>query len=79
MGQPILSLIQIFQKMLETEIKYKLLMEINKESLGQYGSDCNIFLSLMKMLWKENMDQTVLSFMIFLWYLSYRTWLNSEI
>ena len=65
MGQPILSLIQIFQKMLETEIKYKLLMEINKESLGQYGSDCNIFLSLMKMLWKENMDQTVLSFMIF--------------
>ena len=50
MGQPILSLIQIFQKMLETEIKYKLLMEINKESLGQYGSDCNIFLSLMKML-----------------------------
>ena len=40
MGQPILYLIQIFQRMLETEIKHKLLMEINKESLrGQYGSD----------------------------------------
>ena len=32
MDQPILSLIQIFQKMLETGIKHKLLMEINKES-----------------------------------------------
>ena len=40
MGQPLLSRIQFFQKMLETEIKHKLLMEINKESLrGQYGSD----------------------------------------
>ena len=40
MGQPLLSLTQIFQKMLETETKRKLLMEINKESLrGQYGSD----------------------------------------
>ena len=39
MGQPILSLIQVFQKMLETEIKHKLLMEIYKESLRkQYGS-----------------------------------------
>ena len=44
MGQPVLSLIQVFQKMLETEIKHKLLMEINKKSMrGQYGSDCNIF------------------------------------
>ena len=43
-GQPVLSLIQIFQKMLETEIKHDLLMEINKESLrGQCGSDCHIF------------------------------------
>ena len=33
MGQPVLSLIQIFQKMLETDIKYELLMEIYKESL----------------------------------------------
>ena len=33
MGQPVLSLIQIFQKMLETEIKHELLVEINKESL----------------------------------------------
>ena len=32
------QLIQIFQKILETEIKHKLLMKINKESLrGQYG------------------------------------------
>ena len=44
MGQPILSLIQIFEKMLETEIKHKILMEINKESFrGKNGSDCNIF------------------------------------
>ena len=33
MGQTILSLIQVFQKMLETEIKYELLVEIYKESL----------------------------------------------
>ena len=40
MGQTILSLIQVFQKMLETEIKYDFLMEIYKESLrGQFGSD----------------------------------------
>ena len=38
MDQPILSLIQIFQKMLETEIKHELLIEINKESLrGHMG------------------------------------------
>ena len=49
MGPPVLSLIQIFQKMLEREIKHELLMEINKESLRkQYGSDCNIFWRLMK-------------------------------
>ena len=73
MGQPVLFLIQIFQKMFETEVKHKLLLEINRESLrGQYGSDCNIFWRLMKMLWKDNMDQTVLSFMIFLSYPHYR-------
>ena len=44
MGQAVLSLIQVLQKMLETEIKGKLLMEIYKESLrGQNGSDCVIF------------------------------------
>ena len=38
------SLIQIFENMLETEIKHKLLMENDKESLrGQYGSGCNVF------------------------------------
>ena len=38
MGQPVLSLIQIFQKILETEIKHELLIEINKESLrGHIG------------------------------------------
>ena len=43
-GQPVLSLIQIFHKMLETEIKHELLMEIYKKSLrGQYRSDCIIF------------------------------------
>ena len=40
MDQPVLSLIQVFQKMLETEIKHELLMEIYKESLRrQYGSN----------------------------------------
>ena len=40
MCQPVLSLIQVFQKMFETEIKHELLMEIYKESLrGQYGSN----------------------------------------
>ena len=73
MGQPVLSLIQIFQKMLEREIKHELLMEINKESLrGQYVSDCNIFWRLMKVLWKDNMDRTVLSLMIFLPYPGFR-------
>ena len=44
MGQPVLSLIQVLQKMLETEIKGVLLMEIYKESLrGQYGLGCIIF------------------------------------
>ena len=59
--------------MLETEMKHKLLMEINKEDLrGQYGSDSNISERLMKMLWNDKMDQTELSFMIFLLYLGYR-------
>ena len=33
MCQPVLSLIQIYRKVLETEIKHKLLMEINNEAL----------------------------------------------
>ena len=38
MGQAVFSLIQIFQMMLETEIKHELLIEINKESLrGHMG------------------------------------------
>ena len=42
--QPILSLIQVFEKILEKEIKHEFLMEIYKESLrGQYRSDCTIF------------------------------------
>ena len=58
---------------LETEIKNEPLMEINKGSLrGQYGSDCNIFWRLMKILWKGNMDRTILSFMIFLPYCGFR-------
>ena len=42
MGQPILSLIQIFQKMLETEIKHKVLIEINKESLRGHMSQTGL-------------------------------------
>ena len=35
-------------------------MEINKESLrGQYGSDCNIFWRLIKILWKDDVDKAV--------------------
>ena len=51
MAQPVIPLTQVFQKMLETEIKHELLMEINKECLkGQCRSDCNIFRRLMKIL-----------------------------
>ena len=36
------------------------------ESLtGQYGSDCIIFWRLMTILWKDNIDRTILSFMTF--------------
>ena len=57
----------------------KLLMEIIKESLrGKYGSDCYCCIfCLMKMLWKGNMDQTVLSFMIFCHILVIKNWVNS--
>ena len=68
LGQPILSLIQVFQKILEKEIKHEFLMEIYKESLrGQYRSDCTIFWWLMKNLWKDNMDWTILSFIYLLY------------
>ena len=41
-------------------------MEIYKETLrGQYGLGCIVFWRLLKVLWNDNMDQTVLSFMIF--------------
>ena len=58
MCQPVLSLIHIFQKMLEIEIKHELLMETYKESLkGQYGSDCIIFWSeFVKNIGKEISD-----------------------
>ena len=83
MGQPTLSTIQVFQKMLETQTKHELLMKIHKESWednmdeteslrGQCGSDCIIFCRLMKILWKDNMDRTVLSFMTFLLYPGFR-------
>ena len=44
MGQPLLYLIQVLQKMLETEIKGELLLEIYKASLRrQHGSSCIVF------------------------------------
>ena len=65
MDQPILSLIQVFQKMLEMEIKNQLLMEIYKECLRrQYGSNR----ILEKTIWvkqnprEDNMGWTVLFF-----------------
>ena len=74
MGYHVLPLIQVFQKMLE------ILIEIYKEFLRQqYGSGCIIFWRLMKILWKDNMDQTVLPFMIFLPYTSLENCINSEI
>ena len=74
MGYHVLPLIQVFQKMLE------ILIEIYKEFLRQqYGLGCIIFWRLMKILWKDNMDQTVLSFMIFLPYTSLENCVNSEI
>ena len=36
-----------------------------ESSREQYGLDCIIFWRLMKILWKDNMDRTELSFMIF--------------
>ena len=54
MGQPVLSLIQIFQKMLETDIKYELLMEIYKESLtNQYESFENWSKFCERKIWIE--------------------------
>ena len=71
MRQPVLSLIQVFQKMLETEIKRNLLMEIYNKSLrAQCGLGCIIFWRLMKILWKDSMGQALLSFLIFLPYAS---------
>ena len=65
MDLPILSLIQVFQKMLEMEIKNQLLMQIYKECLRrQYGSNR----ILEKTIWvkqnprEDNMGWTVLFF-----------------
>ena len=50
-------------------------MENDKESLrGQYVLGCIIFWRLMKVLWKDNMDETVLSFMTFLLYPGLENW-----
>ena len=52
MGQTILSLIPVFQRMLETEITYKLLMEIYKESLrGQKFCEKTIWIEPNCILW----------------------------
>ena len=70
-----MSLIQVLQKILETEIKGKIFMENDKDSLrGQYGLGCIIFWTLMKVLWKDNMDETVLSFITFLLYPDLENW-----
>ena len=74
MDYHVLSLIQVFQKMLE------ILMEIYKEFLRrQYVLGCIIFWRLMKILWKDNMAQPVLSFMVFLPYTSLENCVKSEI
>ena len=50
-------------------------MENDKESLrGQYGLGCIIFWRLMKVLWKDNMDEIILSFMTFLLYPGLENW-----
>ena len=55
-------------------------MEIYKESFrGQYELGCIIFWRLMEFLSKDNMDQTVLSFLIFFAAARLRKPVNSEI
>ena len=83
MGQPVSSLIQIFQKIFETEIKHKLLIEIYNESLrGQYGLK-RIFIEtvwvglyhLLKIdenFVKEQYESNRIAFYIFLWYSGFR-------
>ena len=62
MVQTVLSLIQVFQKMLETKIKYEILREIYKEPLReQYWSDLR---ELIKSLSKDKSHRTVLYFII---------------
>ena len=63
-----------------SEIKRKVLKEIYKEPLrGQYVLDSIIFWKLMKILWKDNMDQTILYFMIFVMYPILENRVNSKI
>ena len=62
MAQPVLYLIQIFQKMLETEIKHKFSMEIYKKSLkGQQRTVLSFNRNFKKNIWKQNLDCTILA------------------
>lgn len=79
MGQLVLSLIQVFQlKTLETEIKHELLTEIYKESCLERTMWVKLYYILkidenfVKV--RKNMDQIVLSLMIFLPYLGLESW-----
>ena len=57
---------QVFQKMLETEIKYEFWSKFTKNPWeDNMGWTVFTFWRLMKILWKDNMDQTALSFIIF--------------
>ena len=79
MGQLVLSLIQVFQlKTLETEIKHELLTEIYKESCLERTMWVKLYYILkidenfVKV--RKNMDQIVLSLMIFLPYPGLESW-----
>ena len=62
MAQPVLYLIQIFQKILETEIKHKFSMEIYKKSLkGQQRTVLSFNRNFKKNIWKQNLDCTILA------------------
>ena len=66
-GQPVLSLIQVFQKMPEKEIKHELLMEIYKEYLrGQCGLDCIYLLKIHEHFLKGQYGSNHIVFFCFL-------------
>ena len=62
MGQTVLTLTQISWKYLKQKKTGGFVRNLFRLLKGQYGTNrniCNIFWRLIKMLWKDNMDQTI--------------------